>query len=119
MDSSSPQRWGLVWGRAPQPVRYSVAYDPEEMKLTLGEMCHEAGVEDAEAAVEGGAGCFHTVGEGKVLFPWGATEKLRRIDPTSPEDLSFALLECRRRVMERALRWSQKIGQVAKVYSTG
>jgi hypothetical protein len=164
------QRWGLVWGRAPQPVRYSVAYDPEEMKFALGEMCREAGVrvlfhtlgcepiveagrveavafqgksgrfavrpgvvidatgdgdvfagagcaheletvlpwlwftvagvEDAEAAVEGGAGCFHTLGEGKVLFPWGATEKLRRIDPTSPEDLSFALLECRRQVME-------------------
>jgi hypothetical protein len=164
------QRFGLVWGRSPQPVRYSVAYDPEEMKFALAEMCHEAGVrilfhtlgcepivesdrveavlfqgksgrfavrprvvidasgdgdvfaaascsheleevlpwlwftvsgvEDARAAVDGGAGCFCTVAEGKVLFPWGATEKLRRIDPTSPEDLSWAQLECRRRVME-------------------
>ena len=55
---------------------------------------------DALAAVDGGAGCFLTVGDGKVLFPWGATEKLRRIDATSPEDLSWAQLECRRRVME-------------------
>lgn len=164
------QRWGLVWGRSPQPVRYSVAYDPEETKFALAEMCREVGVhvlfhtlgcepivtagrieavafqgksgrfavrpgvvvdatgdgdvfaaagcahelepvlpwlwftvggvEDVDAVVAGGAGCFHTIGEGKVLFPWGATEKLRRIDPTSPEDLSWAQLECRRRVME-------------------
>jgi succinate dehydrogenase/fumarate reductase flavoprotein subunit len=164
------QSFGLVWGRAPHRVRYSVAYDPEEMKFALAEMCREAGVRvlfhtlgceplledgrvaavafqgksgrfavragavvdatgdgdlfaaagcaleqesvlpwlwftvggvrDPEAAVAGGAGCFHTPGAGKVLFPWGATEKLRRIDATSPEDLSEAQLECRARVME-------------------
>ncbi|MEN8183480.1 MAG: FAD-dependent oxidoreductase [Myxococcota bacterium] len=164
------QQWGLIWGRSPQTVRYSVAYDPEEMKYALAEMCQDAGVhllfhtlgcdpivcgdrieavafqgksgrfavrpgvvidatgdgdlfaaagcaleqesvlpwlwftlagvEDAQSAVAGDVGCFHTVGEGRVLFPWGATEKLRRIDPTSPEDLSWAQLECRRRVMQ-------------------
>jgi hypothetical protein len=73
-----------------------------------------AGVEDATAAVDGGAGCFCTVAEGKVLFPWGATEKLRRIDPTSPEDLSFALLECRRRVMEVMDRLRREVPGFAK-----
>jgi hypothetical protein len=35
-----------------------------------------------------------------VLLPWGATEKIAgRIDATSPEDLTRAELECRRRVM--------------------
>jgi hypothetical protein len=57
------------------------------------------GVHDADAAAAAGHG-FRTVGEGRVLLPWGATEKVaRRIDATSPEDLTYAELECRRRTM--------------------
>jgi 2-polyprenyl-6-methoxyphenol hydroxylase-like FAD-dependent oxidoreductase len=164
------RRFGLVWGRGPHRVRYSVAYEPEEMKLALAEMAESAGVtllhhvlacepvverervtavvfqgksgrfavrasavvdatgdgdlfaaagcafereevlpwlwfvtggvEDAEAVAEAGAG-FQTLGAGRLLMPWGATEKVsRRIDATSPEDLTFAELACRRRVME-------------------
>jgi hypothetical protein len=164
------RRWGLVWGHAPHVVRYSVAYDPEEMRHACCEMLREAGVrvlfhawaceplledarvgavtfqgksgrfavrakavidatgdgdlfaaagcahekeevlpwlwflvggvEDAEAAAAGGAG-FATIGKGRLLMPWGATSKLsRRIDATSPEDLSYAELACRARVME-------------------
>ena len=37
------QRWGLVWGRRPHRVRYSVAYDPEEMKFAFNEMVEGAG----------------------------------------------------------------------------
>lgn len=37
------QSWGLVWGHGPHRVRYSVAYDPEELKFALNQM-----VEDAE-----------------------------------------------------------------------
>jgi hypothetical protein len=163
------QRHGLVWGRPPHVVRYSVAYDCEEMKFALAELAREAGVElllhalgcepwredgrvagvlfeskagrfairahavvdatgdgdlfarlgcahelervlpwqwfvlggvdDADAAALRGRG-FRTVGEGRVLMPWGATEKISRaIDATSPEDLTYAELECRRRVM--------------------
>ena len=163
------QRFGLVWGRAPHAVRYSVAYDCEEMKFALAELAREAGVElllhawgcdpwregervagvlfeskagrfairahsvidatgdgdvfarlgcahetervlpwqwfvlggvdDADAAALRGRG-FRTVGEGRVLMPWGATEKIARaIDATSPEDLTYAELGCRRRVM--------------------
>jgi hypothetical protein len=58
------------------------------------------GVEDAEAAAASGSGGFVTIGEGRLLMPWGATPKLtRRIDATSPEDLSYAELACRARVM--------------------
>ena len=32
------RRWGLVWGSGPHRVRYSVAYDPEEMRFALNEM---------------------------------------------------------------------------------
>ncbi len=57
------------------------------------------GVDDADAAALRGRG-FRTVGEGRVLMPWGATAKISRaIDATSPEDLTYAELECRRRVM--------------------
>ncbi len=57
------------------------------------------GVEAAPAAAARGVG-FRTPGAGRLLLPWGATEKIaRRIDATSPEDLSYAEVECRKRVM--------------------
>ena len=162
------QRWGLVWGRPPHAVRYSVAYDPAYLKGVLDEMLRDAGarvllhawgcepvvdgdrvtavafqskagrfavrarvVIDAtgdgdlfaaggcaheteqvlpwmwftvggvavDRAIESGAGCFQTIGPGKVLFPWGSIEKIGRIDATRPEDLTRAELECRRRVL--------------------
>jgi hypothetical protein len=150
-------------------VRYSVAYDAEEMKLALAELAREAGVElllhafgcdpfcesgrvagvlfeskagrfaiRARAVIDASGdgdlfarlGCAHesekvlpwqwfvlggvegaddaalrgrgfrTIGDGRLLMPWGATEKIARaIDATSPEDLTYAELECRRRVM--------------------
>src|SRR5262245_51463014 len=161
--------FGLVWGHPPHCVRYSVAYDPEAMRLVLLELLESAGVrlllhaqaaepllaerrvgavtfqskagrfavraeavvdatgdgdlfaaagcafeaeqvlpwlwftlggvEDAAAAAARGIG-FRTPGAGRLLMPWGATEKIsRRIDATSPEDLTQAEIECRRRVM--------------------
>jgi len=38
------RRWGLVNGHGPHAVRYSVAYDAEEMKFAFERMCAEAGV---------------------------------------------------------------------------
>ena len=38
------QRWGLVNGHGPHRVRYSTAYDAEEMKFAFEEMCAGAGV---------------------------------------------------------------------------
>ena len=148
------RRRGLVWGRSPHRVRYSVAYDPEEMKFALQELASEAGVRLllhslacdpilAEGRIAGvafqgksgrfavrartvvdatgdgdvfaGAGCAHekedvlpwlwfvaggvadageaaaagfgfeTPGAGRVLLPWGATEK---VEPAHRRDLS-------------------------------
>jgi hypothetical protein len=161
------RRWGLVWGRAPHRVRYSVAYDPAQMKGVLDDLVQESGarlllhawgaepllsdgrieavafqskagrfavrarvVIDATGDLDIGsaAGCeselervlpwmwftvggvdearagadapgFRTVGEGKVLMPWGSIEKVGRIDATSPEELTRAEVECRRRVL--------------------
>jgi hypothetical protein len=43
---------------------------------------------------------FRTPGAGRLLLPWGATEKIaRRVDATLPEDLTYAEVECRKRVM--------------------
>jgi glycine/D-amino acid oxidase-like deaminating enzyme len=38
------ERWGLVWGSGPHAVRYSVAYDPEEFRFALNDVCEESGV---------------------------------------------------------------------------
>jgi succinate dehydrogenase/fumarate reductase flavoprotein subunit len=181
------QRWGLLWGHGPHRVRYSVAFEPEEMKFALNEMleasgvkllfhalacdpivedgriagvafqgksgrfavrasvvidatgdgdvfaaagCAHAkeqvlpwlwftmgGVDDVESAIDAGAGCFRAPGEGKVLFPWGATDKVsRRIDPTSPEDLTYAELECRKRVMAEVDRVRAEIPAFADAH---
>ena len=39
------QSWGLVWGHGPHRVRYSVAYDPEELKFALNGMVEDAQVQ--------------------------------------------------------------------------
>lgn len=60
------------------------------------------GVENAEGAIEKGGWFFRTLGDGRVLLPWGATERVaRKIDATDPDDLSYAELNCRKRVMEQ------------------
>jgi hypothetical protein len=59
------------------------------------------GVRDVESALAEGGWWFRTLGEGQVLLPWGATERIgRKIDATDPADLTFAELECRRLVMQ-------------------
>ena len=180
-------RWGLVWGHAPHRVRYSVAFEPEEMKFALNQMVEEAGVkllfhawacdpiledgrlsgvafqgksgrfavkasvvidssgdgdvftaagcaheservlpwlwftmggvEDVRSVIDAGGGCFQTPGEGHVLFPWGATEKIsRRIDAALPEDLTYAELECRKRVMAEVDRLRREVPGFSKAH---
>ena len=42
---------------------------------------------------------YQTVNGGGYLHPWGAAERIsRQIDPTNPDDLTFAEMECRRLV---------------------
>jgi glycine/D-amino acid oxidase-like deaminating enzyme len=37
------RRWGLVWGSGPHRVRYSVAYDPEELRFAFNELLESSG----------------------------------------------------------------------------
>jgi FAD dependent oxidoreductase len=91
------------------------AYEKEEVLPWLW-FCM-GGVENTEAAIKAGSWFFHTLGEGKVLLPWGATERVtRKIDATSPEDLTYAELECRKRVMEEVDRLRREIPGFAKAH---
>jgi len=75
------------------------------------------GVKNPEAAIDAGGWFFHTLGEGRVLLPWGATERVtRKIDPTKPEDLTYAELECRKHVMEEADRLRREIPGFANAH---
>lgn len=172
------RRWGLIWGRPPHSVRYSVAYDPAMLKGVLDDMLRDArarillhafaceplldgdriaavafhgkggrfavrarividatgdgdvfaaagcahetahvlpwlwftvGGVDVDRAIEAGAGCFQTIGPGKVLLPWGSTEKTGRIDATRPEDLTRAELACRRLVLAEFERLRREV----------
>ena len=91
------------------------AYEKEEVLPWLW-FCM-GGVENAAAAIKAGGWFFHTVGEGRVLLPWGATERItRKIDATNPEDLTYAELECRKRVMEEVDRLRAEIPGFARAH---
>jgi len=91
------------------------AYEQEEVLPWLW-FCM-GGVENAEAALHEGGWFFHTIGDGRVLLPWGATERVtRKIDATNPDDLTYAELECRKRVMEEVDRLRQTVPGFAKAH---
>jgi hypothetical protein len=64
------------------------------------------GVQDVERTFEAAKGLyFHTPGRDRVLVPWGGEARVsRKIDATDPAEVSEALVECRRMVMEEAGR---------------
>ncbi len=78
---------------------FSAAGCEHESERVLPWMWFTVGGVDVDRAMASGAGCFQTIGRGKVLFPWGSIEKIGRIDATAPEDLTHAEIECRRRVL--------------------
>jgi hypothetical protein len=91
------------------------AYEKEEVLPWLW-FCM-GGVENAAAAIKAGGWFFHTLGEGRVLLPWGATERItRKIDATNPEDLTYAELECRKRVMGEVDRLRAEIPGFAQAH---
>ena len=62
------------------------AYESEEVLPWLWFMM--GGVKNPEAAIDAGGWFFHTLGEGRVLLPWGATERItRKIDTTNRKTL--------------------------------
>jgi len=75
------------------------------------------GVTDVDAAFDAGAGCLRTTGNGQVLFPWGATDRIiRKIDATDPADLTLAEIECRKKVMEAVDQLRINIPQFARAH---
>ncbi|MGE0601264.1 MAG: FAD-dependent oxidoreductase [Dehalococcoidia bacterium] len=55
--------------------------------------------EDAAESSKLRPGYYRTTGERGYLHPWGAAERIwRDIDPTNPDDLTYAEVECRRLV---------------------
>lgn len=66
-------------------------------------------VSDVEGVIASGKGIFfHTIGGGRVLVPWGGEGRVgRKIDATDPLEVSEALADCRRMVMEEAGRLKQ------------
>ena len=99
------RRWGLVWGAPPHCVRYSVAYDPEVLRLVLADLCRESGVRlllhslACEALRDGDrlrgvtfqskSGRFailadvviDATGDGDVFFSAGSRFELERVTP--------------------------------------
>jgi hypothetical protein len=60
------------------------------------------GIDGADDAIARGSWFFRTIGDGRVLMPWGATDKVaRKIDATDPADLTYAEIECRKMVMRQ------------------
>jgi len=75
------------------------------------------GVEDVDAEIDKGGWFFHALGDGRVLIPWGATERVeRKIDATDPDDLAYAELACRRRVMEMVDRLREQAPGFARAH---
>jgi glycine/D-amino acid oxidase-like deaminating enzyme len=64
------------------------------------------GVRDLEKSFEAGGGLyFRTPGSGRALVPWGGEGRVReKIDATDPQEVSAALVECRRMVEDEAAR---------------
>jgi len=84
------------------------------------------GVEGPEHAMDSGQGrffptfgglFFHAVGRDRMLMPWGASDALdRRVDPTDPDDMSAAELECRQLVMAEVDRLRAEIPGFERAY---
>ncbi|HEV8483328.1 MAG TPA: FAD-dependent oxidoreductase [Blastocatellia bacterium] len=84
------------------------------------------GVDSPEEAIEKGRGrffptfggfFFHTLGQGRMLMPWGASDASdRRVDSTNPDDMSLAEVECRRLVMAEVDRMRAELPGFENAY---
>jgi len=77
-----------------------------------------AGVEAVEQSFERASGLyFQSPGKGRVLVPWGGEARVsRKIDATDPEEVSEALVECRRMVLEEAGRLKESAPGFEEAY---
>jgi glycine/D-amino acid oxidase-like deaminating enzyme len=65
-----------------------------------------SGVANLDEALDSTRGLFfRAIGDGRALVPWGGEARVsRKIDATDPQEVSEALVECRRMVMDEADR---------------
>jgi glycine/D-amino acid oxidase-like deaminating enzyme len=75
-------------------------------------------VKDIEGALDSKRGLFfRSIGEGHALVPWGGEARVsRKIDATDPTEVSEALLECRKMVMEEATRLKANVPGFENAY---
>jgi hypothetical protein len=77
----------------------------------------------AEVAAEASKlrpGYYRTTGAGGYLHPWGAAERIGHdIDPTNPDDLTYAEVECRRLVRAEVDRLRGKAPGFEHAYLAG
>jgi FAD dependent oxidoreductase len=75
------------------------------------------GIDGADDEIERGSWFFRTIGDGRVLMPWGATDKVaRKIDATDPADLTYAELECRKMVMQQIDRMRDSVAGFSRAH---
>ncbi len=78
-----------------------------------------ANVQRLEEAPGLGRLFFRTLGDGRVLVTWGGEGRVeRRIDPTSPEDLTWAEVACRREAARAAGRLRASVPGFERAYVT-
>ncbi len=102
---------GDLFARAGEP------YEHEQVHPWL--WFRMAGVHEAESAPGLGRAFVHTLGDGHVLVTWGGEGRIdRRIDATSPDDLTHAEIACRRAAHEAAERLRATVPGFAHAYVT-
>jgi 2-polyprenyl-6-methoxyphenol hydroxylase-like FAD-dependent oxidoreductase len=101
---------GDVFAAAAQP------YEKEQVHPWLWFLM--SNVQNVDEALASGKGLFfRTLGQGRVLIPWGGEARSPlRIDATNPDDLTRAELECRRLVMEEADRLKTVVPSFEEAY---
>ena len=85
---------------------FAAAGEPYELERVHPWLWFELGGVDVEKALAQAKGLWvRTVGQDRVLIPWGGEASApRKIDATSPVEVSEALIECRHLVIEEANR---------------
>lgn len=86
---------------------FAAAGEPYELERVHPWLWFQMGnVKNMEESFRSGRGLFfHSPGEGRTLVPWGGEARIdHKIDATDPDEVSEALIDCRRLVMEEASR---------------
>lgn len=97
---------------------FAAAGEPYEKELVHPWLWFRmAGAHDLDSAPGLGRAFYRTPGDGHVLVTWGGEGRIdRRIDATSPDDLTHAEIECRRMAWEAAERLRASVPGFERAY---